>query len=209
MSFITDCSNEALLNFQSYLIKKGIIIKSIEPFIGIDNKTYGDLKVDGFTADDNSIQLNIDFKRQEKDRPYIPIELIYVKADGTYDGWLYNNNEDYIVYEFKNGATYIFSHTDLIRLAKYYNRQDVWNTCLVYSRNPDKYLEERIWINDQLKMYDVEPFPLRGKISCEDIHINGAFNYTSYGKVHSGFCLNIPLRYANYFASNNQIFCTN
>lgn len=205
MSFINDCSNQTLLKLQSYLTKRGIIIQDIEEYKGLYNKEFGDLKINGFTINDKPIQLNIDFKKQEKDRPFIPIELIYVKYNGSYDGWLWNANEDLIVYEFRDGSTFIFEHKDLIRLAKYFNTEEVWNTCFVYSKNPEEYKDERTFINSKLAEYDLSPLPLVGNISSSDIHINGAYNYTYNGKVHSGFCLNIPLEYARQFQIASRI----
>ena len=181
-----DCSFQCLKAVQQFFTRKGFVITSLSEHLGKDNKTYGDAAYKLIDKDGNEKIVNIDFKRQMKDRDFIAIELIYVKMNGEYDGWLYNPNEHYIVYEFNNGDVFVFSHEELIGISKYFNREDVWQTCMVYTRNPNAYFNERLYISNKLNEYDdVSPICIEGNISSSDIHINGAFNYTNYGNRRS------------------------
>lgn len=147
-------------------------------------------------------KINIDYKRDVRKRPYLPIELIQVSSGGKYDSWLYNNNIHFVVYEY-NDNTYIFSHKELLAItANYYNNEDLWNTCIVYKRDEDAYAQERLWIGEKLKNINLKIDV--GEIPSESgFHINGCFNRTPYGKKHSGFCINLPL--TNEFVSKHTL----
>ena len=187
--FLTDCSDNAIIKTQKYFLDRGFIIKSISAISGLDNKTYGDLKVELF-KDGIDKTVYIDYKKQTRDRDYIQIELIQVGALGNYDSWLYNDNINYCIYEFKNGDVYLFEHSGLIKIAKQNNNDEMWHTCIVYNLSPNKYTNERNFINEKLNGYRItENFN-----TMKADHINGCFNYRYDGtKVHSGFCLNISL----------------
>lgn len=187
--FISDCSDNCIIKTQKYFLDKGFIIMSIEKLYGLNNKEFGDLKVELF-KDGLYKTVYIDYKKQTRDRDFIQIELIQVGARGNYDSWLYNNNINYCVYEFKNGDVYLFEHYELIKIAKQNNNDNMWNTCIVYSKSPDEFTNERNYINEKLSKYRLV------KDNSEPIkveHINGAFNYKYNTKVHSGFCLNLSL----------------
>lgn len=187
--FIDDCSDNCIIKTQKYFLDKGFVIRSIEKLYGLDNKEFGDLKVELF-KDGLYKTVYIDYKKQTRDRDFIQIELIQVGARGNYDSWLYNNNINYCVYEFKNGDVYLFEHYELIKIAKQNNNNNMWNTCIVYNKSPDEFTNERIYIDEKLSKYRLV------KDNSEPIkaeHINGAFNYRYNTKIHSGFCLNLSL----------------
>ena len=187
--FLTDCSDNTIIKTQKYFIDRGFIIKSISAISGLDNKTYGDLKVELF-RDGVEKTVYIDYKKQTRDRDYIQIELIQVGASGNYDSWLYNDNINYCIYEFKNGDVYLFEHSELIKIAKQNNNDEMWHTCIIYNLSPNKYTNERNFINEKLNGYRITENSNTIKVD----HINGCFNYRYDGtKVHSGFCLNISL----------------
>lgn len=189
--FITDCSDNCIIKTQKYFLDKGFIVKSIEKIEGIDNKYYGDLKVE-LVKGDKGKTVYIDYKKQVRDRNYIQIELIQVGVRGNYDSWLYNDNINYCIYEFKNGDVYLFEHSELIKLAKQNNTDEMWNTCIVYKKCPGNYANERNYINEKLSSYSSIGDGTYSTITAD--HINGCFNYRYDGsKVHSGFCLNLNL----------------
>lgn len=179
----------------NYFEGLGYEVINVEPYKGLDNKRYGDFC---FTLKKDNIitKVNIDFKRQERDRPFIPIELVQISKTYGIDSWLYNCDIHVCAYSFKNGDVYLFKHSDLLSAAAYYNTDEMWDRCIVYSRNPEKFKTEREWVNEQLK-----PFEKKQLINeDEKMHINGAFNYSYTGtKHHSGFCFNIPLQSAESF----------
>lgn len=191
--FLPDCSDNCIKKTEKYFTDRGFIVKSKEKISGLDNKTYGDLKVE-LSKDGIDEVVYIDYKKQTRDRDFIPIELIQVGVQGNYDSWLYNKNIDYCIYEFKNGDVYLFEHLELVRIAKQNNNDEMWNTCTVYKKCPESYANERNYINEKLNNY--------GRIIREDDtitadHINGCFNYRCDGtKTHSGFCVNISLEAA-------------
>ena len=187
--FLKDCSDNCIIKTQKYFLDKGFIVKSISPIIGSDNKTYGDLKVELF-KDDVEKTVYIDYKKQTKDRDFIHIELIQVGVSG-YDSWLYNDNINYCIYEFKNGDVYLFEHSELVRIAKQNNNDEMWNTCIAYNRKPKSFVDERNYINEKLNKYRIIRDVNYNTITAD--HINGCFN--KYG-VHSGFCINISLEAA-------------
>ena len=187
--FLIDCSDSTIIKTQKYFIDRGFIIKSISAINGLDNKTYGDLKVELF-KDGVEKTVYIDYKKQMRDRDYIQIELIQVGASGNYDSWLYNDNINYCIYEFKNGDVYLFEHSELIKIAKQNNNDEMWHTCIIYNLSPNKFINERNYINEKLNGYRITENSNTIKVD----HINGCFNYRYDGtKVHSGFCLNISL----------------
>ena len=187
--FLTDCSDNTITKTQKYFLDRGFIIKSISAINGLDNKTYGDLKVELF-KDGVEKTVYIDYKNQMRDRDYIQIELIQVGASGNYDSWLYNDNINYCIYEFKNGDVYLFEHSELIKIAKQNNNDEMWHTCIIYNLSPNKFINERNFINEKLNGYRITENSNTIKVD----HINGCFNYGYDGvKVHSGFCLNILL----------------
>lgn len=190
-NFINDCSDNCIIKTEKYFLDKGFIVKSIEKIEGIDNKYYGDLKVELF-KDGIDKTVYIDYKRQTRDRDFIQIELVQVGVRGNYDSWLYNDNINYCIYEFKNGDVYLFEHSDLIKIAKQNNTDAMWNTCIVYNKCPDEFINERNYINEKLNKYRIIIDGNYNTITSD--HINGAYNYKYDGsKVHSGFCLNISL----------------
>ena len=187
--FLIDCSDSTIIKTQKYFIDRGFIIKSISAINGLDNKTYGDLKVELF-KDGVEKTVYIDYKKQMRDRDYIQIELIQVGASGNYDSWLYNDNINYCIYEFRNGNVYLFEHSELIKIAKQNNNDEMWHTCIIYNLSPNKFINERNYINEKLNGYRITKNSNTVKVD----HINGCFNYRYDGtKVHSGFCLNISL----------------
>lgn len=189
--FITDCSDNCIIKTQKYFLDKGFIVKSIEKIDGIDNKYYGDLKVELF-KDGEYKTVYIDYKKQTRDRDFIQIELIQVGVRGNYDSWLYNDNINYCIYEFKNGDVYLFEHSELIKLAKQNNTDAMWNTCIVYNRSPESFVNERNYINEKLNKYRIIRDGTYNTITAE--HINGCFSFNKYGeKTHSGFCINLDL----------------
>lgn len=193
--FINDCSDNCIRKTEKYFLQKGYVIKSISEIKGINNKYYGDLKLslykDGIYKD-----VYIDYKKQTRDRDFIQIELIQVGAQGNYDSWLYNDNINYCIYEFKDGRVYLFEHLDLIKIAKQNNNDDMWKTCIVYNKSPDIYAAERNYINEKLNGYRI----IKDDNSIIKVdHINGAFNYKHDTKVHSGFCINISLEAAQKY----------
>lgn len=194
--FINDCSDNCIRKTQKYFLDRGFIIKYIERICGLDNKTYGDIKLvlykDGIYKD-----VYIDYKKQTRDRDFIQIELIQVGARGNYDSWLYNDNINYCIYEFKDGRVYLFEHLDLIKIAKQNNNDDMWKTCIVYNKSPDIYAAERNYINEKLNGYRIIKEDDNSIIKVD--HINGAFNYKYDTKVHSGFCINISLEAAQKY----------
>ena len=187
--FLTDCSDSTITKTQKYFLDRGFIVKSISPISGLDNKTYGDLKVELF-KDGVEKTVYIDYKKQMRDRDYIQIELIQVGVRGNYDSWLYNDNINYCIYEFKNGDVYLFEHSELIKIAKQNNTDEMWHTCIIYNLSPNKFINERNYVNEKLNGYRII-----GNFNAIKVdHINGCFNYRHDGsKVHSGFCLNISL----------------
>ena len=188
-NFINDCSDNCIIKTQKYFLDKGYIIRSIEKLYGLDNKEFGDLKVELF-KDGLYKTVYVDYKKQTRDRDFIQIELIQVGARGNYDSWLYNNNINYCIYEFKNGDVYLFEHYELIKIAKQNNNDNIWQTCIVYNKSPDEFTNERIYIDEKLSKYRLV------KDNSEPIkadHINGAFNFRYDTKIHSGFCLNLSL----------------
>lgn len=192
--FLTDCSDNCIIKTQKYFLDKGFIVKSIEKIEGIDNKYYGDLKVELF-KDGVEKTIYIDYKKQTRDRDFIQIELIQVGVRGNYDSWLYNDNINYCIYEFKNGDVYLFEHSELVRIAKQNNNDEMWNTCTVYNRKPESFVDERNYINEKLDKYRIIRDGNYNTITAD--HINGCFSFNKYGeKVHSGFCINISLEAA-------------
>ena len=192
--FLTDCSDNCIIKTQKYFLDKGFIVKSISPIIGSDNKTYGDLKVELF-KDGVEKTVYIDYKKQTRDRDFIPIELIQVSVRGNYDSWLYNDNINYCIYEFKNGDVYLFEHSELVRIAKQNNNDEMWNTCTAYNKEPESFVDERNYINEKLNKYRIIIDGNYNTITAD--HINGCFSFNKYGKkVHSGFCVNISLEAA-------------
>ena len=192
--FLTDCSDNCIIKTEKYFLDKGFIVKSIEKIEGIDNKYYGDLKVELF-KDGVEKTVYIDYKKQTRDRDFIQIELIQVGVRGNYDSWLYNDNINYCIYEFKNGDVYLFEHSELVRIAKQNNNDEMWNTCTVYNRKPESFVNERNYINEKLNKYRIIRDGNYNTITAD--HINGCFSFNKYGeKVHSGFCINISLEAA-------------
>ena len=192
--FLTDCSDNCIIKTEKYFLDKGFIVKSIEKIEGIDNKYYGDLKVELF-KDGVEKTVYIDYKKQTRDRDFIQIELIQVGVRGNYDSWLYNDNINYCIYEFKNGDVYLFEHSELVRIAKQNNNDEMWNTCTVYNRKPESFVDERNYINEKLDKYRIIRDGNYNTITAD--HINGCFSFNKYGeKVHSGFCINISLEAA-------------
>ena len=188
-NYISDCSNNAIIKTEKYFLDKGFVVTSIEKLWGMDNYTYGDLKVNLF-KDGEYKTVCIDYKRQTRDRDYVQIELIQVGARGNYSSWLYNDNISYCIYEFKDGSVYLFDHKELLRIAKRNNNDSLWSTCIVYCRAPERYVNERNFINEKLNSYNI---PQDNNTVIAD-HINGAFRYDYTGaKIHSGFCLNLAL----------------
>lgn len=188
--FLTDCSDNCIVKTEKYFLNKGFIVKSISPISGLDNKTYGDLKVELF-KDGVEKTVYIDYKKQMRDRDFIQIELIQVGVRGNYDSWLYNDNINYCIYEFKNGDVYLFEHLELIKIAKQNNNDDMWHTCVIYNLSPNSYTNERNYINEKLNSFRIIT---DGCNTIKADHINGCFNYRYDGsKVHSGFCLNLNL----------------
>lgn len=186
---------EAFYKVENYFEKKGIEIVKVEPYIGLDNKKYGDFLF-VLKKGNRVFRVNIDFKRQDRDRPFIPIELVQISKTYGMDSWLYNSDIHICVYSFRNGDVYLFKHPDLLSIAAYYNTDKMWNRCIVYNRESEKYKEEREWINEQLKPFE------KKQLTNEDekMHINGAFNYGWNGeKRHSGFCLNLTFESAESF----------
>ena len=195
--FLTDCSDNCIIKTQKYFLDKGFIVKSIEKIEGIDNKYYGDLKVELF-KDGVEKTIYIDYKKQTRDRDFIQIELIQVGVRGNYDSWLYNDNINYCIYEFKNGDVYLFEHSELVRIAKQNNNDEMWNTCTVYNRKPESFVDERNYINEKLDKYRIIRDGNYNTITAD--HINGCFSFNKYGeKVHSGFCINISLEAAKKY----------
>ena len=195
--FLTDCSDNCIIKTQKYFLDKGFIVKSIEKIEGIDNKYYGDLKVELF-KDGVEKTVYIDYKKQTRDRDFIQIELIQVGVSGNYDSWLYKDNINYCIYEFKNGDVYLFEHSELVRIAKQNNNDEMWNTCIIYSGSPDSYTNERNYINEKLNKYRIIRDGNYNTITAD--HINGCFSFNKYGeKVHSGFCINISLEAAKKY----------
>lgn len=187
--FLTDCSDNCIIKTQKYFTDRGFIIKSISPIIGLDNKTYGDIKVELF-KDGIDKTVYIDYKKQTRDRDFIQIELVQVGVRGNYDSWLYNDNINYCIYEFKNGDVYLFEHLELVKIAKQNNNDEMWNTCIIYNRSPESFVDERNYINEKLNCYRI----IGNFNTIKADHINGCFNYRYDGsKVHSGFCLNLNL----------------
>lgn len=187
--YTEDCSDNCIIKTEKHFLDRGFIVKSISRIEGIDNKTFGDLKVELFK---NGISRTacIDYKKQTRDRNYIPIELIQVDVKGNFDSWLYNENIDFCIYELKNGDIFFFKHSELLKIAQANNTDEMWSTCIVYNRNPERYTTERNYINERLVNYVNEAAVCNIKAD----HINGAFNYTYDGlKRHSGFCLNLSL----------------
>ena len=192
--FLTDCSDNCIIKTEKYFLDKGFIVKSIEKIEGIDNKYYGDLKVELF-KDGVEKTVYIDYKKQTRDRDFIQIELIQVGVRGNYDSWLYNDNINYCIYEFKNGDVYLIEHSELVRIAKQNNNDEMWNTCTVYNRKPESFVNERNYINEKLNKYRIIRDGNYNNITAD--HINGCFSFNKYGeKVHSGFCINISLEAA-------------
>ena len=192
--FMNDCSDNCIIKTMKYFLDKGFIIKSISKIEGLRNKEFGDLQID-LLKDDIEKTVYIDYKKQTRDRDFIQIELIQVGVKGDYSSWLYNNNITHCCYEFKDGSVYLFEHSELIKIAKQNNTDDMWNTCLVYRKSPDSYASERKYINDMLNSYRV----IKNDIIAAD-HINGCFNYRYDGtKTHSGFCLNLDLGKAEQY----------
>lgn len=190
--FIPDCSDNCIIKTEKYFLDKGYIIKNISKIDGSDNKTYGDLKVELF-KDGVEKTVYIDYKKQTKDRDFIQIELIQVGVRGNYDSWLYNDNINYCVYEFKNGDVYLFEHYELIKIAKQNNNDEMWNTCTVYNKYYEsRYRDERNYIDEKLNSHRI----IKDNSFIKADHINGCSNcrYGSY--VHSGFCVNISLEAA-------------
>ena len=195
--FLTDCSDNCIIKTEKYFLDKGFIVKSIEKIEGIDNKYYGDLKVELF-KDGVEKTVYIDYKKQTRDRDFIQIELIQVGVRGNYDSWLYNDNINYCIYEFKNGDVYLFEHSELVKIAKQNNNDEMWNTCIIYSGRPDSYTNERNYINEKLNKYRIIIDGNYNTITAD--HINGCFSFNKYGeKVHSGFCINISLEAAKKY----------
>lgn len=189
MAFMNDCSDNCIIKTMKYFLDKGFIIKSISKIEGLDNKTYGDLKLTLF-IDGQCKDVYVDYKKQTRDRDFIQLELVQVDVKGNYSSWLYNDNINYCIYEFKNGDVYLFNHSELIRIAKQNNTNEMWQTCMVYNKSPDSYTNERNYINNMLNGYRV----IGGENILIADHINGCFNYKYDGnKVHSGFCLNLSL----------------
>ena len=117
---------------------------------------------------------------------------------GNYDSWLYNDNINYCIYEFKNGDVYLFEHSELVRIAKQNNNDEMWNTCTVYNRKPESFVNERSYINEKLNKYRIIRDGNYNTITAD--HINGCFSFNKYGeKVHSGFCINISLEAAKKY----------
>ena len=193
--FLTDCSDNCIIKTQKYFTDRGFIIKSISPIIGLDNKTYGDLKVELFKDGIDKV-VYIDYKKQTRDRDFIQIELIQVGVRGNYDSWLYNDNINYCIYEFKNGDVYLFEHSELVKIAKQNNTDEMWNTCIVYNRSPESFVNERNYIDEKLNSYRT----IKDNSFIKADHINGCFNYRYDGsKVHSGFCINISIEAAQNY----------
>ena len=196
-NFINDCSDNCIIKTQKYFLDKGFIVKSIEKIEGIDNKYYGDLKVELF-KDGIDKTVYIDYKKQTRDRNFIQIELVQVGVKGDFSSWLYNNNINYCIYEFKDGSIYLFEHYELIKIAKQNNTDEMWSTCIVYKKCPDSYTNERNYINERLNKYRIIIDGNYDTITSD--HINGAYNYRYDGsKVHSGFCINISLEAAQNY----------
>lgn len=187
--FINDCSDNCIRKCQQYFLDKGFIIKSISKIKGLRNKEFGDLQID-LLKDDIEKTVYIDYKCQTRERWFIPIELVQINVKGEYSSWLYENNIDFIVYEFKDGRVFLFEHSDLIKIAKQNNTDDMWNTCIVYTKSPENYASERNYIDEKLNNYRI----IKDDNNIKADHVNGAFNYKYDGtKQHSGFCLNLSL----------------
>lgn len=194
MEYINDCSNNCIRKTQQYFLDKGFIIKSISKIEGLDNKVFGDLKVELF-RDGIDKTVYIDYKKQTRDRNFIQIELIQVGVKGDYSSWLYNDNINYCIYEFKDGSVYLFEHYELIKIAKQNNTDDMWQSCIVYNKTPERYRDERNYIDNKLNSYRT----IKDDVTIAD-HINGCFNYRYDGtKTHSGFCINVSLEVVEKF----------
>ena len=191
MEYINDCSDTCIIKTEKYFLDKGFIVKSIEKIEGLDNKYYGDLKVELF-KDGAEKTVYIDYKKQTRDRDFIQIELIQAGVHGNYDSWLYNDNINYCIYEFKNGDVYLFEHSELVKIAKQNNTDEIWSTCIVYNRSPESFVNERNYINEKLNKYRIIRDGNYNTITAN--HINGCFSFNRYGeKTHSGFCINLDL----------------
>ena len=200
-----DCSLSTLLAVQKYFTNKGMIITDLSEWTGINNKTYGDAHYKCIRTDGKEFSLNIDFKKQTKEDEFIYIELLYIRADGTYDGWLWNQNEDIIVYELKDGRVFAITHQQLLQIAKSYNINEMWNSSSVYSKNPIRYENERKWINQKLDECNVFTLRLPGiKISPENSHIRATFNFNQFlnKRVLSGFSMAIEPETLSRFQIN-------
>ena len=113
-----------------------------------------------------------------------------VGVKGNFSSWLYNNNINYCIYEFKDGSVYLFEHYELIKIAKQNNTDEMWETCIVYNKNYERYRDERNYIDEMLNRYRT----IKDNSFIKADHINGCFNYRADGtKTHSGFCINISL----------------
>lgn len=194
-AILKETTIEAFYKVEAYFESQGYEVIYVKPYTGLDNKKYGDFCF-VLKRDETITEVNIDFKRQDRGRPYIPIELVQISRAYGMDSWLYNDSIDICVYSFKNGDVYLFKHQELLSIAAYYNTSTMWSRCIVYCNNPEKYKEEREWINEQLKMVEGKPLVPEDN----DCHINGAFNYGYNGvKHHSGFCFNITLKNAEKY----------
>lgn len=166
---------------------------------GFDNYNYGDAYII-FSSDNRKI--NIDYKTNVRGRKYIPIELIQISSTNTYNSWLYNNNIDYVAYEFDNDI-YLFEKDKLQKICKCYLNLprgiDIYKTSTVLNSNyvidnydirPYKAFIEYNLRDIKLDMNILNEF---GNISTTDVHVNCAFNKINGKKKLSGLCLNLPL----------------
>lgn len=143
----------------------------------------------------NGKMINVDFKKDNRGRKYLPIELIQVGANNSYSSWLYRDDIDYVVYTNYDNKDFLFPKETLRSVAAYYlSQKDIWDTCIIYKKNPLIYNNEKTYIEVNLSKY--QKCGIRKAVVSEyDVHINGAFNYSYDGtKKHSGFCLNLPTK---------------
>lgn len=195
-AILKETTIRAFYKVENYFEKQGFEVVSVKSYTSLNNKKYGDFCFVLKNADNTITKVNVDFKRQDRDRPFIPIELVQISKTYGMDSWLYNSDIHVCAYSFKNGEVYLFQHSDLLSIAAYFNTETMWNRCIVYSREPEKYKEEREWVNEQLNKVEGKPLVPEDA----DAHINGAFNYGWSGeKRHSGFCFNLTLESAKSF----------
>lgn len=187
-----ECSSSTLVAVQKYFANKGMVITGLSEWTGQNNKLYGDAHYNCIRNDGKEFSLNIDFKKQTKDDCFIYIELLYIRADGTPDGWLWNQNIDMAIYELKDGRVFAITHQQLLQIARAYNTDAMWNSSVVYSKNPAQFEIERKWITQKLDEQNVFPIKLPDiVIGPDNSHIRACYNFNTYEnkRVLSGFSM--------------------